>query len=210
MIIEELKRAWNSQEVDHGFSYDLNKSFEIPHPRINLRLRELKPTDLETLFDFQKQKYSSGEFKNALQCLLFANSKIPTGYVGVTDKDIPCVMTWLILSTENERLQEYFSGGLPPLDPDEALCEFVYTHPNFRGLGLMGWITKNLWKIAKEKGANRVTVLVHGTNTVSQKMTPKLGFIPVCKKTTHRRFFKKQITFEEIHSSESVNNKTID
>jgi GNAT superfamily N-acetyltransferase len=202
--MKELGRILKSKEVDYGFTYDLSKSFDIPNSKIDLQLRKLESADLETIFDFRKRNFSSLELKNALQCLLFAKSKIPTGYVGVTDKGIPCVMNWLILPTENEQLQNYFSGGLPPLKPDEALCEFVYTHPDFRGLGLMGWITKNLWQIAKQKGINRISVLVHGTNEVSLNMTPKIGFIPIYKKTVERRFFTKRVTFEKIQSPEPV------
>ncbi len=202
MAMEELKRIWKSQETDYGFTYNLDQPFTISKPKINLNLRKLKPSDLKTLFHFRNQKYSSDELKDALRCLLFAKSEIPTCYVGVTENDIPCVMNWLILPTENERLQDYFSGGLPPLEPDEALCEFVYTHPDFRGLGLMGWITKNLWQIAKQNGIKRITVLVHGTNKVSLKMTPKIGFTPIYRKTVYRRLFTKRIVFEKIQSLE--------
>lgn len=201
VALQQLRRRLYSDEIDYGFVFDLLKPFEVPNPRLPVRIRELRPSDITQLFNFRQGSYDTEGLRESLQCLAFIKSGIPTCYVGVTTEDIPCVMNWLIRPSENQRLHNYFGGGIQPLKPDEALCEFVYTHPDYRGNRMMPWITQSLWEIARDEGFQKVIALVHGSNAVSLKLTPRMGWKPSFKKTVRWRLLNRTIKFETIGQS---------
>ena len=96
-----------------------------------------------------------------------------------------------------------FGDGIPPLQSDEALCEFVFTHPSFRGHRLAQWITLQLWREAAEQGCSRVMVIVHGTNETSLAVTRRIGFQPIFRKEVRWLLFARRVTFVELGHTRS-------
>ena len=196
LLFEELIRKLYSNEKFYGFHFDLTGPITEHKPRIPVNFRTLQRNDILRFFNFRAKNYNYRELRKALEVLLFIKSGMPSCYVGTTGDEYPCVMCWLIEPDSNRQIQSYFRKSLPYLETDEVLCEYVFTHPQYRGRNLMGWITSRLFKIASEKGFSRATAFVNEKNTSSLETCPRIGWRPFLVKKVRRRFFRRNISFE--------------
>ena len=200
VLFEELLRRLYSNETSYGFHFDLTKPIAVKEPHISVSLRTLQRNDISGLFNFGKEDYNSKELRKAVECLTLLKSGIPTCYVGIAEDEYPCVMCWLLEPDKNEDIQSYFHSGIPILKTHEVLCEYVYSHPRFRGHHLMGWITEMLFNIAAEKGFRLAIAFIHEQNIVSLRTSSKIGWRPFLIKKVRWRLFKRRITFEPFSS----------
>ena len=199
---KQIRRRVHSTEIDVGFSFDLADKFSIPHAKIPVRFRRAEQHDIESIFCFRGSRIDHQEIQHAIERIFFLVSGIGTCYVGVAEETSPCVIAWLISAESNEKLKEDFRGGVPALAPRDVMCEFIYTHPDYRGNGLMRWITMEMWALAREQGFQRVLTLVHSTNELSLKKTRSFDWQPLFKKKVEWRLFRRQIAFDYVASGE--------
>ena len=194
---EGIKRMF-SNEMYYGFCFDLTGKFEIPILKISIRLRRLREDDLPQLFLCDGGVNKGSETRKRIERVLFAYSGIGTSYVGVDEKDLPCVACWLITAMDNTKTQRYFRNGLPKLRSDEVMLEHVYTHSAHRGGNLMAWITLNLFQEAAKCGARRAIAFVHQKNDVSLATSLQIGWKPYMIKSVSWRLLRRKVTFQPI------------
>jgi hypothetical protein len=196
LVRRESRRRILSNETQVIFCYDLSADIEIPEPDIPLTFRPLtKDDDISEILVRHSGVLCSMELKTRIECLLFIRSGIPTCYVGIAENEKPVVINWMIKYDMNEKIQQYFKGGIQPLKPDEVLCEFVFTHQDFRGLRLHTWSTLKMFEEAKGFGAAKAIAYVPIKNETSFYVTEKFGWKPFMKKIVYRRMSKRKITF---------------
>ena len=188
----------NSNEIHFGFHFDLNQEIQVNQTRFPLKIRLIKPEDIPQLFYASTNHLNINEIRERLQRLFFFKAEVPTCFVALESNRFPCALCWLITAGENKRINYYFKGGLPLLNPDEVLLEFVFVHPEYRGKGLMEWISKKLFVQARSNGGNRAIAFVRGENSVSLAATRLMGWKPYLKKNVNWKFFKRGITYEHL------------
>lgn len=191
---EGIRRIF-SNEMHCGFCFDLTGRFEIPILKIPVRLRRVREGDLPLLFLGSEEGYEGCEIRKRVERVLFAYSGIGTGYVGVSEDDVPCVACWLISASDNRNTQRYFRNGIPKLRSDEVMLEQVYTHRSCRGKNLMAWITLNLFQEAARNGAKSAIAFVHRENDVSLAASLRIGWKPYVVKDVSWRLLRRKITF---------------
>jgi len=209
LVFKDLLRRLHSDETFCGFHFNLTRAVDSYTPAIPVSLRILQPSDIPVLFDFTKENYTVADLRKALECLSFIKSGIPSCYVGITREGSPCVMCWLLEPDKNKELQSYFRQGIPNLNNGEVLCEYIFTHPKYRGNRLMGWITAELFKMASERGFHHAIAFVHETNAVSLKTAPTIGWQPFLIKKVTWRIFKRRIIFEPFSKELNQNNERL-
>lgn len=198
LVLLEIRRRMNSDEIHFGFYFDLNKEITLSPPPFPLEIRPLFQEDISQLFFSSTNHLASNEIKERIQRLLFLNASIPTCLVAAKSNQFPCALCWLISAEENERIEHYFKSGLPQLKSNEMLLEFIFVHPEYRGKKFMEWITKKLFLQAKSKGANRAIAFVADRNKISLNATHLIGWKPFLKKKVTWKFFKRRITYEPL------------
>jgi GNAT superfamily N-acetyltransferase len=138
------------------------------------------------------------EIRERFQRLLFLKADVPTCFVALEPNGFPCSLCWLIKSEENNSISYYFKEGLPRVNSDEVLLEFVFVHPDYRGKGVMEWISKTLFVHARANGAKRAIAFVRGQNSVSLAATQMIGWKPFLKKTVNWKFFNRSVAYEPL------------
>jgi len=125
-------------------------------------------------------------------------SGVKTCYVTEIEEKIPCHMQWMIGPEENNRLSQFTGGGLPRINDNEVLLENAFTTEAYRRRGIEMWTVKQLLEKAVASGAGRAILFVRDTNTVTQKIVRRLGFVPYIEKIDFRFLFFRKITFQPI------------
>lgn len=192
---KELLRRMYNKEFFYGLQFDLTKDFIVPDPKIPITIKKLNKTDVPKILDLKEKGINYLELYERIKRLLFVKSDIPRCYVGITDQGVPCVMCWMIQYPDNDKIQSYFSGNILNLQPNEVLLEEIYTHPAFRGLNLMQYITFKLFEKASENGAQRAIAFLKSDNSASLKGSKRIGWQPYMIKKVSWRVFKRQITY---------------
>jgi GNAT superfamily N-acetyltransferase len=197
--LSEIRRRANSSEIHFGFHFNLNQKIVVNEIGFPLEIRPILSGDIPQLFYASTKHLTHGEIRERLARLLFLKAAVPTCFVALAPNQFPCALCWLIKSEDNDRINDYFKGGLPQLKPDEVFLEFVFVHPEYRGKGLMEWISKKLFEQAKSNGANRAIAFVRGENLVSLAATRLIGWKPYLKKHVNYKFFKRGISYEPMN-----------
>ncbi|HSW38457.1 MAG TPA: hypothetical protein VLL97_03075 [Acidobacteriota bacterium] len=214
LMKSELLRRIYSNETSIVFHYDLSDDINVPEPSIPINLRPLvREDDIFDLLVRHSGIADNMELKTRIECLLFLGAGIPTCFGGFTENGKLVVINCLITPAMNDRLRDYFKDGVNLLAADEVLCEFVFTHRDYRGLRLHQWSTLELFKKAKESGAVKALAYINIKNEKSLCVNSRFGWKPFLVKKVIRRMFRRKITFipyhegdmTEIHSSLSRN-----
>ena len=200
LVLKEIRRRLNSNEIHYGFYFDLKHEIPVNPPTFPLKIRPILPEDIPRLFYSSTNHITHEEIRERIQRLFFLKTDVPTCFVASKSDQFPCALCWLITPRENPRIEHYFSGGLPPLKPYEMLLEFVFVHPDYRGKGLMEWISKKLFVQARSKGARRAIAFVRGENKSSLATTRSIGWKPFLRKNVRWKFFKRRITYETLNA----------
>jgi L-amino acid N-acyltransferase YncA len=99
---------------------------------------------------------------------------------------------------ENNRLSQFIGGGLPRISDNEVLLENAFTTEAHRRKGIEIWTVKQLLEKAMACGVRRAILFVRDTNTVTQKIVQRLGFVPYIEKMDRRFLFFRKITFQPL------------
>jgi GNAT superfamily N-acetyltransferase len=158
-------------------------------------IRPIERTDVRafTKIDPARHDRLSARHRSATTRLL--GSDIQTCYVAVSAEGAPCYMQYLILPSENDKVQSVFEGIFPRLAEDEALLEGAFTLEEYRGQGIMPFVMEALAQKARTEGARRLLTFVSSKNAPALQGCRRSGFEPIM--IVHRRFrlFKRRITF---------------
>lgn len=197
LILDELRHRAFSKSKFIGFQRDLHTPLEISDVNLKLNIRPIQKSDLAKLLNLTHQT-SKHEIKYRLIGKLWLMSGIKTCYVTETEDKTPCHMQWMIGPEENARLLQFTGGGLPSICDNEVLLENAFTTEAYRRMRIEVWTVKQLLEKAVASGAGRAVLFVRDTNTITQTIVQRLGFVPYLKKTDFRLLFLRKIIFQPI------------
>jgi hypothetical protein len=194
-------RRWlYTDDVATGYAYDAGVPLKVPSSPLPLRLRELRPDDVDAFTRTDLPGLSPGDLLVRVNARHVLESDLRTPYVLVTEDDEPCYLQYLVFPEENERMREVFGGLFPPLAPNEALLEFAFTLEKFRGRLVMPFGFSELSRVAAERGATRVLCYVSSRQQAMSRFLVRAGFEPVAVREERRRLLHRRLTFRRAAS----------
>jgi GNAT superfamily N-acetyltransferase len=174
-MVRQVYREWHS----YGLRRDLQVPFESPRARIPLMVRLLNEEDISQLFPGERAGLSRrARLEEADRVALLAE-QLATPYVAVDSTcDRPCFLQWLCTARSNDFVQRYFRGRFPLLRDDEALLEYAFTPPSYRGNGIMPAAMSMIAEKAAQYGVRYVVTYVSRDNPAALQGCAKAGFSP--------------------------------
>ncbi len=210
MVIKEILRRLYSNESFFCLQYDLTQDLVLPDVPFQLTVKKLPRDDFKKINIFYPG-ITSEELKRAIERLQFFTTEIPTCYAAYTTDGLPRALCWMIDSSDNDLIQSYFKGNVLDLKSSEVLCEFIYTHPDYRGSEIMSFLTLHLFSIAKEQGQKRAVAYVRSGNVGSLQGSKRIGWQSYGIKQVRFRLFKRYVTYKytfagqrDINGSDSI------
>ena len=191
----------HSDSISIGLRRDLTIQFTGPTAKIPLKVRPLAPSDDLSALDSSPGLSADEPFWRLGQRRLLG-SGLQTCYVAIAPDGKPCYMQWVIPASQNERLKAFFGNLYPVLGPEEALLEGAYTPEAYRGKGIMGAAMAEVATRAAEHGARWVITFVDRENEASFKGCIRAGFAPYLQRQERFRWFRRQVTFTPLPSTE--------
>jgi GNAT superfamily N-acetyltransferase len=189
LVLDGLRHWLYSDFYAYELCRDLTVPIDVPKPAIVRTIRSIERSDVHAFTEIDPTREQIGEVWRRLLA-----SDIQTCYVAVTKEGAPCNMQYLILPSENDKVQGVL-GFLPRLAEDEALLEAGFTLEEYRGQGIMPFVMEDLAQKARKEGARRLLTFVSTQNVPALKGCRRAGFVP--NKLIHRRFrlFKRRKTY---------------
>jgi GNAT superfamily N-acetyltransferase len=190
-VLNGLRKWLYSDSYAYGLFRDLTVRMHVPEPAILLTIRPIEQSDVQAFMEIDNHA-TRPAFGPRSRLLA---SDIQTCYVAVTEEGAPCYMQYLILPSENDKVQAVFEGLFPRLAEDEALLEGAFTVEEYRGQGIMPFVMEHLAQKAREKGAQRLLTFVTSHNVPALKGCIRAGFVPNMLVNRRFRLFKRRVTF---------------
>ncbi len=193
LALKEVGRRLYSDELQYGCRFDLRQKFNVPKPRIPVTIRELTEQDIPLLLNMEQQSCDDEECRDLRLRLLAIQAGLPGCHVGFTADGDLCCMCWLVWPGANQKFQAYFGESFEPLEPDQVLCEYMFTPRQYRGNRLMKYITFKLFEKAKRDGARQAIAFILKDNASSLAGARAIGWEPVTTKRIRWRLFRRDV-----------------
>jgi RimJ/RimL family protein N-acetyltransferase len=182
-ILRQFYREWSA----YGLRREIAQGISIPEAKIPISVRELRDSDISSLFENGANRRSRRERLEISRRIGLIAERIPTPYVAVDQiKDRACFLQWLIAPSSNRELNAIFKGRFPQLASDEALLEFAFTPERYRGNGIMPQAMALIAEQGVHFGARSVVTYVLRDNTPALKGCDKAGFQPFVVRNDRR------------------------
>jgi hypothetical protein len=178
-----------------GLRRDLSMAFKAADAKIPLAVRPLDRRDDLSFIDINGPGISSAGALDRLHQINMLKAQIRTCYLALGPDGRPCYMQWLILSSENDKIQAFYGDIFPRLREDEALLEGAYTAEYCRGQGVMASAMARIAERGNDLGARWVITFVGERHVASLKGCKKAGFVPYVRRREIYRLFKRSVTF---------------
>ena len=183
-----------------AFVSDLTVHVDVPDPAILLTIRPIERSDVQAFTEIDH---------HATRPAFYAHSRllasdIQTCYVAVTEEGAPCNMQYLILPSENDKVQAVFEGVFPRLAEDEALLDGGFTLEEYRRQGIMPFVMEDLAQKARKEGARRLLTFVSIQNVPALKGCRRAGFVPNMLVNRRFRLCKRRFTFKPLPAGTRV------
>jgi GNAT superfamily N-acetyltransferase len=192
-VANGLRKLLYSDSYAYGLCRDLTVPMDVPKPAIVRTIRPIERSDVRAFTEIDPTREQIGEVWRRL-----LSSDIQTCYVAVTKEGAPCNMQYLILPSENDKVQGVLEGILPRLAEDEALLEAGFTLEEYRGQGIMPFVMEDLAQKARKEGARRLLTFVSRQNVPALKGCRRAGFVPNMLVNRGFRLFKRRFTFKPL------------
>lgn len=184
-----------------GQAIVLRRDLEVPHtpPKaaIDITVRPLTEADVpKILHTSEAATADDALYRSRRRWLL--ESGLGTCYAAVTISDEPCYMQWLMGERDNAKIQSYFGGAFPILEPGTALLEGAFTPPAFRGKGIMGLAMSLIAEKATDLGSRYVITVVGTDNLPSLKGCEKANFFPYLNREVTWSMLRRRVKFEPV------------
>jgi RimJ/RimL family protein N-acetyltransferase len=171
-----LKLGFHAKFTRYGLCRDLAIPITNPTAKIPIVIRPLQNGDFRSLF-YSKGSPDPDEKLQVAWRRAFVDKGASGGFVAVDQRSgTPCYVQWLFGSENNDFLRRI--GGFPMLKPREALLEYAYTPPAYRGFGIMSAAMALIAERAADIGARQVLTFVDQDNIASLKGCQRAGFHP--------------------------------
>lgn len=125
---------------------------------------------------------------------------IPTCYIATNKDKTQVFRQWVFKHHQNYRIKAYFGSLFPSLEPNEALLEGGFTHPDYRGQGIMAKAILKIINHEDNKTINRYITFVDETNHASIKGLYKAGFRPYILRQESWFLFRRQVSYTPIYT----------
>ena len=190
LVLNGLRHLLYSDFYTYELCRDVTVPMDVPKPAIVRTIRPIERSDVHAFTEIDPTREQIGGIWRRMLA-----SDIQTCYVAVTKEGAPCYMQYLILPSENDKVQGVLEGTLPRLAEDEALLEASLTLEEYRGQGIMPFVMDDLAQKARKEGARWLLTFVSIRNVPALKGCRRSGFVP--NMLVHRRFrlFKRRITY---------------
>ncbi len=174
-ILRQIYREWHA----YGLRRDLREPFYSPLARIPIQVRMLAEHDIPRLFCAQNRSMTRKERLEQVRRIALLAERVATPYVAVDRTcDRPCFLQWIFTFSSNDFVRRYFCGRFPLLARDEALLEYAFTPPAYRGNGIMPAAMSMIAEQAAEYGVRYVVTYVLRNNAAALQGCAKAGFSP--------------------------------
>ena len=199
-----LERGMNAvvlRRTSFGLRRHLHTSYIPPTTRFPLTVRELAHSDTPLILPYHLAASDRREGQQINQRRKLLARNIPTPFVAIDQSSSrPCFLQWAFDSSQNDFITYFFKGRFPRLKQGEILLENAYTHPDYRGQGVMAVAMSLIADIVAAQGAHEVITFVEATNTASLKGCTRAGFHPFITRTDLSLCggIKRHRTFEPI------------
>jgi hypothetical protein len=193
LIRQELHRRWASTESWRGFQFDLTRKLPELDGGTSFTFRKLIPADVALLFDPKETGIAAGELRGSLARSLLVNTCFDAAYVAATSENHPACVCWMFNVDDNSRCRTFLGKCAPLIQPDEVLCEGIYTPRALRGRRLMKYLTVKLFQQAVGEGARRAFAFIREDNRSSLAGASAIGWVPFTTVQVHWRWFRPQI-----------------
>lgn len=187
----EFKFLWSgitrriySQNLAYGLKRDLNVEIPTPPTLLKLEFRHYQESDAPY---FELDNINHG----------LVEKQIDHCYVATKD-DNPVYRVWLMGSSQNEKIKEFWGSSFPPLKSNEALCENSFTIPKYRGFGIMPYAMAKIAEKGKDLGADTTIIYTDVDHIISLRAGDYAGYHPFILRRTKWFLFNKSVSFEEI------------
>jgi GNAT superfamily N-acetyltransferase len=209
VLAHEFQRRLFSERLHYGLVRDLGVPFDPPEAKIPIAIRELRTGDLPTLLGLDAASMSERGPYVRMHRLNFAGRGIGRCFVAVTDDDEPCYMQWLIPSSQNAEVKQYFHGIFPWLGPNEALLEYAFTPESHQRMGIMAAAMARIAERASDFDADRIVTFVDAENVAALKGCHRAGFHPHLMRRDRWRLFLRSVSFEPLPEGEATQTKAV-
>ena len=183
-VIKGFTKNIYSETISFALKRDSNLEQKTPRAFVKFTFRLYKESDDDY---FSDDEDNISLIKQLQKC-----------YVAVTKEGIPFFRIWLLNSSQNNKIKEFWGDSFPKLKDDEVLTESAFTTPKFRGLGIMPAAMALLAEEAKKEGKRYTITITPITNINSLKATNYAGFKPYAIRKEKYILFKKTVSYEEI------------
>jgi hypothetical protein len=198
----------HSRRVSIALHRDMNLPFAHAPAKIPLVVRQLRPDDdLSCVAEVPGLDRRESEQRRDQRWLLDGVSRgdIPAPWVAIDPDGKVCFMTWLLTAPDNARVQAWWRGWLPELEPDEALFEGPYTAASHRGLKIMLDAGNQVVEAAKrDYGIRWVVGIIGEENVPSLKVAEQGAFLPFAKREERWFLFRRRIRFLPLSEGDEV------
>ncbi|HKP54311.1 MAG TPA: N-acetyltransferase [Chloroflexia bacterium] len=194
-VIEALNSRWSSALRSFGLRRDLHIPFAAPQASIPITVRLLEERDIPSILDIDAPGIGDEEREERKTRLQMLRAGLMTCYVAVTNDDRPCYMQWLIGPEQNDKIQTYFKGIFPGLEPGEALLEGAFTPEAYRGKRIMPCAMAQIAEKAAGLGARWAMTFVTQDNIPSLKGCQRSGFVPYMTREEKWHAFRHHVSF---------------
>lgn len=201
VLAHEFQRRLFSERLHYGLVRDLGVPFDPPEAKIPIAIRELRADDMPALLGLDGSMSARGPYVR-MHRLNFAGRGVGRCYVAVTENGEPCYMQWLIPSSQNAEVKEYFHGIFPRLEPNEALLEYAFTPESHQRMGIMAAAMARIAERAREFDADRIVTFVDAENVAALKGCHRAGFQRHLIRRDRWRLFLRRVSFEVIPEGE--------
>jgi hypothetical protein len=201
LIFREVRRRLYSDDYFLILYKEISVPGSIPDPKIRVTLRKLKAEDIPSLLSLDDRDLSNEDVLERIRLLLLLKSGIEEGYVAETEDGTPCHISWLINSSQNEKIKVFYGGGVLPLAPNEIIIEGVFTQEKYQRLGIQRWRRIRFFEKSLAMGANRAVGYIRYDNIPSLKSSKSAGYKLFMIRRSRWRFFRRTFIFKPVPES---------
>ena len=178
-LFERGMSAVALRRTSFGLKRHLRTCWPPPSAAIPIMVRELLNADIPLMLPSHIAASNRQEGQQINARLRLFNKNIATPLVAIDQSsDRPCFIQWAFDSSHNDFIAHFFKGRFPPLSAGQMLLENAYTHPDYRGQGVMAVAMSNIADLLATHGAIEVMTFVETTNVASLKGCTRAGFAP--------------------------------
>lgn len=194
--LDPLRRRVHSDTYYWGLKRDLSVNFEASPAKIPISVRRVNSADIESIT--RVQNVPEDERHQLARRIHFLQEGVQTCFVAASETGEPTYIQWLFGSVDNKFIQANFHGLFPLLKSDEALLEYAFTFPDYRGFKIMPQAMDLIARQGAEIGARYVITFVSNYNVPALKGCERAGFSPYIVVRDRWRMFRRKVDFLEL------------